>query len=80
MLARIFQLFQQVDAQDARAEGGFGIGLAVVRDLVTLHGGTVDIEQAPGGGARFLAWFRAEPRPHPATTGGRAAENGAVPV
>jgi len=40
-LARIFELFVQVDAAAPRSEGGRGIGLAVVRDLVGLHGGAV---------------------------------------
>jgi signal transduction histidine kinase len=40
-LARIFELFVQVDATALLAEGGRGIGLAVVRDLVEMHGGSV---------------------------------------
>ncbi len=36
------------------AVAGAGIGLAVVRELVTLHGGSVRVEDAPGGGARFV--------------------------
>ena len=34
--------------------GNTGIGLAVVHDLVTLHGGTARVEDAPSGGARFI--------------------------
>ncbi len=37
--------------------GGSGIGLAVVRDLVQLHGGSVSIDDAPGGGAVFTLIF-----------------------
>ena len=34
----------------------------VLRDLVQMHDGNVAAEAAPGGGARFVAWFPAEPR------------------
>jgi signal transduction histidine kinase len=57
---RIFAPFVRL-ARDrvARERGevsrpGSGLGLAVVRDLVTLHGGRVWVEDAPGGGARFV--------------------------
>jgi signal transduction histidine kinase len=42
MLARIFDLFTQVDREIDRSQGGLGIGLALVRNLVELHGGTVE--------------------------------------
>ncbi|MEJ0085276.1 MAG: HAMP domain-containing sensor histidine kinase [Pseudomonadota bacterium] len=45
-LSRIFELFVQVDATAPLAESGRGIGLAVVRDLVEMHGGSVDVASA----------------------------------
>jgi CheY-like chemotaxis protein len=44
MLSAVFQLFAQVNQHLDRARGGLGIGLALVRQLVTLHGGTVSAE------------------------------------
>jgi hypothetical protein len=41
-LARIFELFAQVDASLERSQGGLGIGLTLVRTLVQMHGGTVE--------------------------------------
>jgi len=45
-ISRIFELFVQVDAKALLAEGGRGIGLAVVRDLVEMHGGSVGVASA----------------------------------
>ncbi len=42
MLPRVFDLFTQVDRTLGRAQGGLGIGLALVRKLVDLHGGSVE--------------------------------------
>lgn len=51
LLPRIFELFQQ---SPARAGGGLGIGLAVVRSLVELHGGSVTAHSdGPGKGSEF---------------------------
>jgi signal transduction histidine kinase len=47
VLARVFELYAQADALAPHSEGGSGIGLAVVRDLVEKHGGTV--HAASGG-------------------------------
>ena len=57
-LARIFGAFEQADGSAGRAFGGAGLGLALVRTLVELHGGTVWAEsQGIGTGARFVIRF-----------------------
>jgi signal transduction histidine kinase/ActR/RegA family two-component response regulator len=54
-LERVFEMFAQVDHGDRRTEGGLGIGLALVRGLVALHGGTVQARSAgPGHGSTFV--------------------------
>jgi PAS domain S-box-containing protein len=54
-LNRIFEMFSQVDSASARTEGGLGIGLALVKGIVDLHGGTVGAQSAgPGLGSEFI--------------------------
>jgi two-component system CheB/CheR fusion protein len=53
-LPKLFEMFSQIDSAVDRAEGGLGIGLALVKGLVTLHGGTVEAASAgPGRGSTF---------------------------
>jgi two-component system CheB/CheR fusion protein len=55
MLPRIFDLFTQTDRTLARAQGGLGLGLALVRSLVKLHGGSVQaFSDGPGRGSEFV--------------------------
>lgn len=49
-LATIFEPFTQVDDIDTRSEGGVGLGLAIVQQLVNAHNGSVDLESVEGEG------------------------------
>jgi PAS domain S-box-containing protein len=55
LLPRIFDVFVQGEASLARSQGGLGLGLALVRRVVAMHGGTVTAASAgPGQGAEFV--------------------------
>lgn len=55
MLPHVFDLFAQVDRTLGRAQGGLGIGLALVRKLLRLHGGQVEARSdGPGKGSTFV--------------------------
>ncbi|MEO7455835.1 MAG: HAMP domain-containing sensor histidine kinase [Gemmatimonadaceae bacterium] len=60
----IWEAFHRGAAGIATHTTGSGIGLAVVRELVTRHGGIVGVEDAPEGGARFYVEFDAASEPH----------------
>jgi signal transduction histidine kinase/CheY-like chemotaxis protein len=54
LLPRIFDLFTQADSAKTRSQSGLGIGLALVKSLVELHGGMVEARSAgPGQGSEF---------------------------
>ena len=54
MLPRIFDLFTQAESTLAQSRGGLGVGLALVKDIVTLHGGSVQVSSAGAGkGSKF---------------------------
>ena len=58
MQERIFEIFAQVDAHREHSGGGVGIGLALVRQLVALHGGRISVQSdGAGKGSRFIARF-----------------------
>jgi PAS domain S-box-containing protein len=79
LIPRVFDLFAQGERSLDRSEGGLGIGLTLVRELVTKHGGTVQASsRGPGQGSEFVVRLPAlpalapdaalseEPRAHPA--------------
>lgn len=58
LLPRLFDLFSQAERTPDRAQGGLGIGLALVKSLVALHGGTIVAESdGPHRGSRFSVSF-----------------------
>ena len=65
---RIFKRFFQVDQRLSRSGGGCGLGLSIVKFIVTAHHGSVRVESQPGRGSTFtIALPRAEA--HPETEG-----------
>ena len=66
-LAKVFRAFYTTK------QGGSGLGLPTSRKIVEAHGGTIDIESAPGRGTKVTIWLPAPPRLPPAGAGPRAA-------
>ena len=58
---RVFERFAR-GSGDAAPSGGSGLGLAIVRAVAEAHGGTVEVDDAEGGGARFTVDFPPESR------------------
>lgn len=50
----VFEKFYRTDEAKQQTKKGLGLGLAICRDLVAAHGGRIWVEDAPGGGARFV--------------------------
>jgi signal transduction histidine kinase/CheY-like chemotaxis protein len=78
MLPRVFDLFVQEYQDIQRAQGGLGIGLAIVRSLVHAHGGSVSAESAgPGRGSTFTVTLPArQPTVGPAAGAAAPAAQG----
>lgn len=57
-LQKIFDRFYRTDSSRSRKTGGFGLGLAIVHELVTAMGGTIDVTSTVGQGSRFTVVLR----------------------
>jgi PAS domain S-box-containing protein len=82
MLPRIFELFTQVEGSLERSAGGLGIGLALVRRLVEMHGGTVEARsEGLGHGSEFLVRLPliGQPTPEQPLESGNNEKVAAVP-
>ena len=69
MLPQVFDMFMQVESSTDRSQGGLGIGLTLVRRLVEMHGGKIEVRSAGlGKGSEFLVRLPtlAEPAPESA--------------
>ena len=77
LLPAVFDLFVQADRSLDRSQGGLGIGLTLVKNLVELHGGSIAaLSEGLGKGSEFVAWLPLVPAPTvPALPTSRAAPN-----
>ncbi|HMI32099.1 MAG TPA: ATP-binding protein, partial [Candidatus Limnocylindrales bacterium] len=84
-LPHVFERFRQRDSSGTRRHGGLGLGLAIVRHLVELHGGSVNVSNVEGGkGAVFSATLplvevpavQEPPEKPPPPEAGKEVENG----
>ena len=57
-LGRIIEPFYMVDKSRARAQGGAGLGLALCKRIVELHGGTLEFDSAPGKGVTATIYLK----------------------
>jgi PAS domain S-box-containing protein len=74
LLPQVFELFTQAERTPDRAQGGLGLGLALVKSLVGLHGGRVDAASGgPGLGSTFRIALPLAPAGHGAASGNGAA-------
>ncbi|MDB4929042.1 MAG: rpfC, partial [Myxococcaceae bacterium] len=66
-LAHVFERFRQADGTSTRTCGGLGLGLSIVRHIVELHGGTVEVaSEGEGRGSRFTVSLPRKAAAHPA--------------
>lgn len=54
MLKRLFRPYEQAQTSDTMIEGGFGLGLSISKQLVELHGGSLEVTSTKGEGSQFI--------------------------
>jgi two-component system, sensor histidine kinase and response regulator len=59
-IPQIFQKFRQLEPTMNREHAGIGLGLALTKQLVELHGGWIEVESDPGQGSTFTVWLAAQ--------------------
>ena len=75
LLPRIFDLFTQAERSLDRAQGGLGIGLCLARQLVELHGGTIEATSTVGRGSEFVVRLPVGRTLHPAPAASEPVES-----
>jgi PAS domain S-box-containing protein len=79
MMSRIFEMFTQIERSGHRVQGGLGLGLTLVRTLVELHGGTVEVQsEGPGKGSEFIVRLPLVVSSHQETSSGNMWHSGQV--
>jgi len=79
-LGTVFEMFAQVDSSLTRSQGGLGIGLALAKSLVELHGGTIEARSdGPGRGSEFVVRLPVAAAPAARSPAPRASERAPQP-
>jgi signal transduction histidine kinase len=73
-LATVFDRFGQVEATDARREGGTGLGLPIAREIVQRSGGTITVDSTLGRGSTFTVCLPRITQPVPDPAAGDSAQ------
>ncbi len=63
ILPRVFERFYQVDPVRSRANGNTGLGMAITKEIIDAHGGTVTVASSPESGTEFVISLPKYPEP-----------------